>query len=580
MKKTTLVKTMLLLCALVVGSSSVWAKTQSWDLTTAKYSSASANLVTWSSLNITFTSAKNGGTDVNSYLGGSGSNTHTRFYTNNILTFTPLNGALISKIELTIASSSGGPSYISTNAGELTNCTSTYSSPKVTVTPTKGTSACSIKVGGSSKNTRVESVVVTYTGGSDAEEATAKFTDSPAFISIGDNYTNALDITPDELAVTYSSGDDDIATIGASTGEVTGKGEGIVEITASWAEQVVGGKTYIAGSKKYELYVGKAIEDGVFDFTGYQNYGGGVPLTTSTNTYAGKDAYVFTAGNITLTTGGDNGKYFAWYNVTDNKNELRFYSGTNFTLAAPAGYAITKVDFTGKSNVEKMTVSSGSLTGNNTASTWTGCAQSVTFTRGGGNPGYYTISVTYGTSVPVTITAAEYATFASLCNFDFSTTGITVYTATDNKTSVSLNEITSGKVPANTPVVLYKAGADGTAINVPVIASADAVGDNDLRVSTGTDVGYMYVLAKPAEKSVGFYPWGGTTDLSAGKVYLQAKALYGARAFLGFNDDVTAIEAVKAQNVVKGEYFNLAGQRVAQPTKGLYIVNGRKVVMK
>lgn len=31
---------------------------------------------------------------------------------------------------------------------------------------------------------------------------------------------------------------------------------------------------------------------------------------------------------------------------------------------------------------------------------------------------------------------------------------------------------------------------------------------------------------------------------------------------------------------VEGGGYNLAGQRVAQPTKGLYIVNGRKVVMK
>ena len=31
---------------------------------------------------------------------------------------------------------------------------------------------------------------------------------------------------------------------------------------------------------------------------------------------------------------------------------------------------------------------------------------------------------------------------------------------------------------------------------------------------------------------------------------------------------------------VRGEYYNLAGQRVAQPTKGLYIINGRKVVIK
>jgi phage terminase large subunit-like protein len=99
--------------------------------------------------------------------------------------------------------------------------------------------------------------------------------------------------------------------------------------------------------------------------------------------------------------------------------------------------------------------------------------------------------------VPVTITAAEYATYVNTTKpLDFSATGITVYTATDNETSVTLNEVATGKVPANTPVVLYKAGADGTPISVPVIASADAIGGtNDLRVSTGTDVANMYVLA-------------------------------------------------------------------------------------
>ena len=43
----------------------------------------------------------------------------------------------------------------------------------------------------------------------------------------------------------------------------------------------------------------------------------------------------------------------------------------------------------------------------------------------------------------------------------------------------------------------------------------------------------------------------------------------------------TAISAVKAQkSAAEGEYFNLAGQRVAQPQKGLYIANGKKVMMK
>jgi len=189
---------------------------------------------------------------------------------------------------------------------------------------------------------------------------------------------------------------------------------------------------------------------------------------------------------------------------------------------------------------------------------------------------YYTSNPV--TSVEVTITSAEYATYCGAIALDFSSTGITAYTATDGKTKVTLNEITSGKVPANTPVVLYKADADGTAINVPVTASADAVeGTNDLHVSTGTDVDYMYVLSKQNEK-VGFYPWGGT-NLSAGKIYLQGKASYGARSFIGF-DDVTAVGSMKALPAIEGAYYNLNGQQVTQPAKGLYIVNGKKVIFK
>ena len=181
-------------------------------------------------------------------------------------------------------------------------------------------------------------------------------------------------------------------------------------------------------------------------------------------------------------------------------------------------------------------------------------------------------------STSATITDAEYATFVSPYATDFSTTGISVYTAMDEENQVTLNEITSGKVPANTPVVLHKAGADGTPINVPVVASADTpAGTNDLHVSTGTNVENMYVLSKKNGK-VGFRAWTGT-DLSAGKIYLQGKASYGAREFLGFGD-ATAINKVEAKKAENGVIYNLAGQQVAQPSKGLYIMNGRKVIVK
>lgn len=206
--------------------------------------------------------------------------------------------------------------------------------------------------------------------------------------------------------------------------------------------------------------------------------------------------------------------------------------------------------------------------------------------KSGGNVALGNINVTPQTTA-VTISSAKYATLCSDKALDFSGTDITAYTATDGATKVTLNEIASGKVPANTPVVLHNADADGTPIDVPVIASADAVGDNDLAVVTDEEgkvgVANMFVLSKPAEKEVGFYAWEVDVTLNKGKVYLQGKAFYGSRSFLGFDDETTGIEAVdvntESANVAR-EYYNLNGQRVANPSKGLYIVNGRKVIIK
>ena len=48
--------------------------------------------------------------------------------------------------------------------------------------------------------------------------------------------------------------------------------------------------------------------------------------------------------------------------------------------------------------------------------------------------------------------------------------------------------------------------------------------------------------------------------------------------FIGMDGETTGINEVSSQKAENDEYFNLAGQRVAQPTKGLFIVNGKKVI--
>jgi len=269
---------------------------------------------------------------------------------------------------------------------------------------------------------------------------------------------------------------------------------------------------------------------------------------------------------------------------TNNRTSSRFYTGNILTITPGTNCAITSVVFTAASENYATALKNSAWT-NATASA-SSTTVTVTPTNGindisatiGGTCGFTSVTVNFYEYIPVTITAAKYATFSNARAMDFSETGITVYTAVDNENSVTLNEITSGQVPANTPVVLYKADADGTAIDVPVIASADAVeGTNDLRVSTGTDVDNMYVLAM--NPTIGFYPWKGETDLSAGRVYLQGKASYGTRTFIGFGEE-TNISNASVNATDNNIWYDLQGRRVAQPTKGLYIVNGKKVLVK
>ena len=82
-------------------------------------------------------------------------------------------------------------------------------------------------------------------------------------------------------------------------------------------------------------------------------------------------------------------------------------------------------------------------------------------------------------------------------------------------------------------------------------------------------------------QGVGFYKWTGGS-LGAGRAIVPASAVNStARGFLGFDfeEEANTIKNVKALQT-DGIYYNLAGQRVAQPTKGLYIVKGKKVIVK
>ena len=78
---------------------------------------------------------------------------------------------------------------------------------------------------------------------------------------------------------------------------------------------------------------------------------------------------------------------------------------------------------------------------------------------------------------------------------------------------------------------------------------------------------------------VGFYKANGQT-VAKNRAYLQTTTNQ-ARINLFIEDEATGIADIRSQKSnATGEYFDLQGRKVTQPTKGLYIVNGRKVVIR
>lgn len=178
--------------------------------------------------------------------------------------------------------------------------------------------------------------------------------------------------------------------------------------------------------------------------------------------------------------------------------------------------------------------------------------------------------------VTVTIGETGYATFFSAQPVSFVGTELKAFTATFNSdySSVKLEEVT--EIPANTPVIVQ--GAKGAyQLNV---ATAPATPDsNDLIVvEAGGSYATLFVLANKS-LGVGFYKWTGT-DLPVGKVALNVPA--AARDFIGLEGDVTTgIMSAAWLNASGMTIYDLQGHKVDQVVKkGLYIVNGRKVVVK
>ncbi|MBQ7420295.1 MAG: hypothetical protein IJV17_06105 [Prevotella sp.] len=184
-----------------------------------------------------------------------------------------------------------------------------------------------------------------------------------------------------------------------------------------------------------------------------------------------------------------------------------------------------------------------------------------------------------------------YATFSSACNYRVPT-GYTAYVVSEvSSTSATLKKI--DHIPANTGVVLIGTTPTSETITMKNIRESDIteadktnaasnklianIGSYALPATNGTN--YNYTLS-----TTGFKKSTGSGNLAANKSYLRTTIDAGASRMLELSiggGGATGISVVEGQKtIIDNVYYNLNGQRVAHPTKGLYIVNGKKVILK
>lgn len=254
---------------------------------------------------------------------------------------------------------------------------------------------------------------------------------------------------------------------------------------------------------------------------------------------------------------------------------------TTFTIPAVSGMVVEIID--AYNNLSATTIAgSTEYTGSGTKSisyTYTGSDATIDIVIGESNQYLKSIKVTYPanlTSISKTISAAGYATLCSEYPLDFTGSGLKAYIATVSSQMVTFTEVTS--VPANTGVLLKGTEGDKT---IAVAASSTDVSANQLvGVLTDTPVAAGIFVLMNGENGVGFYKTTNTFTVGANTAYLPASVAEG-RAFIGFADEpeATGINEVKTMKA-SNDIYNLKGQRVEKAKKGLYIIGGKKVVMK
>ena len=289
--------------------------------------------------------------------------------------------------------------------------------------------------------------------------------------------------------------------------------------------------------------------------------------------------------------------------VTDAGNNLPstiFYLGENNTMLS---YSVGQYLDCGNKNLAAVGTShngefaaarSGAkpntiMYKNNGAWTFGNRGNEVSIDKGNDKPGANTVGYDWTLeeieTLPVTITAAGYATLYAPVALKIPG-GVKVYIAGVNneKTKLVLQEI-NNVIPKNTGVILE--GAKGT-YDFEVVADVDPIVGNELTGSYAKSeknpAANVFTLQNGAS-GVGFYLFKGynadnkTTYINGFRSWLELPKNSQVQSFrfeFGSTTDIENLLNTQDSDAI----YDLYGRRVEKAGKGIYIVNGKKVVIK
>lgn len=158
--------------------------------------------------------------------------------------------------------------------------------------------------------------------------------------------------------------------------------------------------------------------------------------------------------------------------------------------------------------------------------------------------------------------------------------GVKAYYVSAKGAEATMTAIDAEAIPANQGVILTSESGDAATMVPAASETAATITGNQLGHSAGAakslTAGEGYILGNGSEGTA-FYPCQ-AGSLPINKAYLLGNG--ESAIVMNFGNAVTGINTIAAPASAKAPIFDLSGRRVVKATKGLYIQNGKKFIVK